>query len=699
VRWRRDDRQQLDDSTDLPAEEWLSQFRPVRPDALTSADPDAVVRQSMQPGSGPSAPDWAGGSTETGRGGRGLPRAQPDAGRADSPRGDGSRNRRRGSGPRADGGWSDGDWSDGDWSHDDWSHDDRSDSASSDSGRSDRGGSDRGWSDGGWSPAAPRDGQTASGRRGGRSAPAWGDDWDDERSGGSRSDGGRSGRERGNDSWAQLAARPIPPSRRADPGGHTARRADASPAERPWSGGLDESTGQLPVADARSFVSERRPDLGPTSPSQLPGLGSLPQANIDRAAGPDLGLRRSADVRGGGHEKLPDPWRSEPNDEGHGGASRLEQESRRSGNDGREPRDEPAHHPDPRRPSANGLAERDGYRRSGPSLPSRPGEPRDRGADDGSAASDWNARRSRDSLQAGFERDAPGYRDDRRGLERDRGGFGIEPADHGNGRRSERDRGGFGIEPADHGNERESERDRGGFGIEPGSFGRDDHRPTPQQPDRADFELGPDAYRDDGRGVAADRRTFLPSRVSVDPGPSLEAGPSLDPGPSLDQRHAYDQLHRPELERPDRQRPAQRFAWAPSSKAPAERDDDTVTAPLPIILPGAISLPRPAPVAAPRGPFEPAQASQPLVRPSSVTGSVEPPPAVLAEPAIPLPPDQRVIPPAAAAKLDQLKELYLTAEAIGEDALDKHFEQVSQRQQELIREFFQRSKENDDVPS
>jgi hypothetical protein len=46
-------------------------------------------------------------------------------------------------------------------------------------------------------------------------------------------------------------------------------------------------------------------------------------------------------------------------------------------------------------------------------------------------------------------------------------------------------------------------------------------------------------------------------------------------------------------------------------------------------------------------------------------------------------------PPALAqAKLDQLKELYLTAAAIGEDALVRHFEEVSQRQRALIREYF-----------
>ncbi len=41
-----------------------------------------------------------------------------------------------------------------------------------------------------------------------------------------------------------------------------------------------------------------------------------------------------------------------------------------------------------------------------------------------------------------------------------------------------------------------------------------------------------------------------------------------------------------------------------------------------------------------------------------------------------------------AAKMDQIKDLYLTAEAIGEDALDQHFQLVSERQRQLIREYF-----------
>jgi hypothetical protein len=42
----------------------------------------------------------------------------------------------------------------------------------------------------------------------------------------------------------------------------------------------------------------------------------------------------------------------------------------------------------------------------------------------------------------------------------------------------------------------------------------------------------------------------------------------------------------------------------------------------------------------------------------------------------------------AAAKMDQIKDLYLTAEAIGEDALGQNFDLVSDRQRQLIREYF-----------
>ncbi len=173
----------------------------------------------------------------------------------------------------------------------------------------------------------------------------------------------------------------------------------------------------------------------------------------------------------------------------------------------------------------------------------------------------------------------------------------------------------------------------------------------------------------------------------------------------------------------------------PASVESRRDEDEERTSPLPVILPGATSVPRPEPVAAPRGPFEAARPG----RPTSVTGSVEPPPAAnavtrptaaltplpplpqpgllsapparsasrvpepplrdlpepplrgLPEPPHAVPEPAHAVPEAAAAKLDQLKDLYFAAEAIGEERLDKHFDQVSQRQRELIREFFERS--------
>ena len=46
---------------------------------------------------------------------------------------------------------------------------------------------------------------------------------------------------------------------------------------------------------------------------------------------------------------------------------------------------------------------------------------------------------------------------------------------------------------------------------------------------------------------------------------------------------------------------------------------------------------------------------------------------------------------ARARKLEQLRDLYLTAEAIGEQNVDKHFDQILAQQRELISEFFRQS--------
>ena len=47
--------------------------------------------------------------------------------------------------------------------------------------------------------------------------------------------------------------------------------------------------------------------------------------------------------------------------------------------------------------------------------------------------------------------------------------------------------------------------------------------------------------------------------------------------------------------------------------------------------------------------------------------------------------------PGRAGKLEQIREFYLTAEAIGEQNVDKHFDQLLAQQRELISEYFKQS--------
>ena len=46
---------------------------------------------------------------------------------------------------------------------------------------------------------------------------------------------------------------------------------------------------------------------------------------------------------------------------------------------------------------------------------------------------------------------------------------------------------------------------------------------------------------------------------------------------------------------------------------------------------------------------------------------------------------------AQARRLEQIKDFYLTAEAIGEQNVDKHFDQLMTQQRELIGEYFKQS--------
>jgi hypothetical protein len=89
-----------------------------------------------------------------------------------------------------------------------------------------------------------------------------------------------------------------------------------------------------------------------------------------------------------------------------------------------------------------------------------------------------------------------------------------------------------------------------------------------------------------------------------------------------------------------------------------------------------------------RGPFEPLQPSGgpfggPSGGPSGGTGQ--------APPDTPGTGSQEAPEQTRARKLEQLKDLYLTAEAIGEQNVDKHFDQLLAQQRELISEYFSKS--------
>jgi hypothetical protein len=98
-------------------------------------------------------------------------------------------------------------------------------------------------------------------------------------------------------------------------------------------------------------------------------------------------------------------------------------------------------------------------------------------------------------------------------------------------------------------------------------------------------------------------------------------------------------------------------AWAPAGLGPQADDleaDDT--SPLPVIPAAAPPAP---PAQRPDGTYHPVHA--------------EPPSADTQE------------------KIERIKDLYLTAEAIGEDALVRHFDQLKTMQRSLIREFFEKA--------
>lgn len=155
--------------------------------------------------------------------------------------------------------------------------------------------------------------------------------------------------------------------------------------------------------------------------------------------------------------------------------------------------------------------------------------------------------------------------------------------------------------------------------------------------------------------------------------------------------------------------PAPEVTAAEETGTAGEEEPDT--APMPATRPSGTTIPRPAPIEAPRGPFEPArprerhaeqedagaagpgtdipQAPDPagLPAPAGTAGAGEPAAAAEAAEAA-----ERDLPAGAVEKLGQIRDLALMAEAIGEDNLERNFERVSERQRELIREFFEQAR-------
>jgi hypothetical protein len=132
--------------------------------------------------------------------------------------------------------------------------------------------------------------------------------------------------------------------------------------------------------------------------------------------------------------------------------------------------------------------------------------------------------------------------------------------------------------------------------------------------------------------------------------------------------------------------PETAYPEAPAAGVPdpgkTQRDDDT--SPIPVIRDQGQPAPQPLasePLPAPK----PFSVWEPAPKPSLGSGNdgrsdevyrpahAEPPSADTQE------------------KIDQIKDLYLTAEAIGEDALGKHFDELHERQRSLIREFFEKA--------
>jgi hypothetical protein len=101
---------------------------------------------------------------------------------------------------------------------------------------------------------------------------------------------------------------------------------------------------------------------------------------------------------------------------------------------------------------------------------------------------------------------------------------------------------------------------------------------------------------------------------------------------------------------------------------------------------GIVEPEQPEPKQETRGPFEP------LVSSSSLRSDTAPAEASNARAALDDVPEEAVDPHVEKSeKLERIKDLYLTAEAIGEENVDKHFDLLLAQQRELISQYFKQS--------
>ena len=607
MRRRRGESIPPDDHANVPAEEWLSEFRPVRPDALTAADRDAASRAPARPipARQPEARGGGRRAADERYENRAAPAGRPDRDERTRPA-RGEVDGFRGSAPARDPGRGDERWL----------------------GPAGRGGFDAepspGGKEGRWLGRRARRQEEAPPDRG---AAYW-DEADDF-------GGGFRGSERPRRDESPGRARPAQPPGRGGPADASYQRRDRNPSP---------SLDALERYGTRSGERRRNDPLGPDAAAH--------QSSDEY--GPREVLRPSAVFRPGEYRPA---QTSRPNDQYQPEARRERQHFGSS----------------QERPAADRPAFRDGPRldvqheRDVEPLAALPPPP---GTDRAPARPNWSPGASRG--QPGHFADLPSA-----------GGQRVPRSGRGDSRVTGR--------PSPEMPQRVAQAASAYGGLAPAAARPDqttgiDQDATPTNPLPVVLP-----------GSETSATTAHPDPTGVRPAPG-RSGAAGAPGSGPEARDRPKSPHRAGTQGGSGQLGATKLL-------------------------GGTSVPRPHPVDRPRGPFEPARPTQ-MSRSSSVTGSVEPPPAELPAsrstgqgtsgpsnsayaPAAGAsrsgsapPPDEladsgpHATPDAAAARLDQIKDLYLTAEAIGEDGLGKHFDQVSQRQRELINEYFEQSKQN-----